>query len=117
MSNEHNSSPKSDLNTKEHVSASVYMHSEEMLMLVKELYDHWREDPKDQIGKLVDRSLWYYSGLITTNPAAFVEIMSLELGTPIVFDSGREAEICFEILNLLRKQRGVSPLGRGGIVS
>lgn len=108
----HNSSPKANLDTKEHVSVSVYMHSEGMNMLVKELYDNWREDPKDQVGKLVDRSLWFYSGLLVLNPPAFVEIMSLELGVPIIFDSGRENEICWDILNLLRKQRGVPPLAR-----
>jgi hypothetical protein len=88
------------------------MASEEFNALRKELYENWREDPETQVGKLVDRSLWYYSGLMVTNPPAFVEIMCLELGLQIVFDSGREAEICLEILNALRRQRGVSPLAR-----
>jgi hypothetical protein len=108
----HDSSPDAKLDTKEHVSLSVYLHSEEMMAVVKELYENWREEPREQVGKLVDRSLWYYSGLLTTNPAAFVEIMSLELGLNIVFDSGREQEICFEILNALRKQRGAPTLAR-----
>jgi hypothetical protein len=108
------SSPIANLDTKEHVSVSVYMHSEEQIALVKELYDHWREDPITQVGKLVDRSLWYYSGLLTYDPAAFVEVMSLELNMPhLVFDSGREAEICFEILNELRARRGALPFAKG----
>lgn len=107
----HDSSPKANLKTTEHVSTSVYFSSEEFNALRKELYDHWREEPETQIGRLVDRSLWYYSGLMVTNPQAFVEIMSLEMGLNIIFDSGRESEICLEILNALRKQRGVSMIG------
>jgi hypothetical protein len=112
MSNSHNSSPEQNLKTTEHVSASVYYSSEEFNALRKELYEHWREDPETQVGRLVDRSLWYYSGLMVTNPQAFVEIMSLELGLTIIFDSGREQEICFEILNALRKQRGAPTLAK-----
>lgn len=103
-SKKHDSSPKQNLQTKAHVSNSVYLMSEQFNALRKELYDHWREDPNDD--KIGDRSLWYYSGLMVTYPQAFVEIMSLELGLDIVFDSGREAEICFEILNALRRKRG-----------
>lgn len=106
----HNSSPRQNLQTKEHVSASVYFSSEAFNALRRELYDNWREDPELQVGRLVDRSLWYYSGLMVTNPQAFVEIMSMELRLTIIFDSGREAEICKEILNALRKQRGVSAI-------
>lgn len=104
---EHNSSPVANLDTKDHISNSVYFSSEEFNALRKELFDNWREDPNtDLIG---DRSLWYYSGLMVTYPQAFVEIMSLELGLSIIFDSGREKEICLEILNALRKRRGVAP--------
>lgn len=106
----HDSAPKQNLATKEHVSQSIYFSSEAFNALRRELYDHWREDPQTQVGRLVDRSLWYYSGLMVTMPAAFVEIMSLELGLPILFDSGREQEICLEILNALRRVRGVSSL-------
>lgn len=107
MSKKHNSSPKQNLDTKAHVSNSVYYMSEAFNQLRKELYENWREDPtEDLIG---DRSLWYYSGLMVTFPQAFVEMMSLELGLNIMFDSGKEEEICFEILNALRKKRGAFP--------
>lgn len=100
------SDPKIDLNTKAHISASVFMASEEFNALRKELYDNWREAPEyDLTGA---NSLWYYSGLMVTNPPAFVEIMSLELGLDILFDSGKEKEISLQILNALRKKRGVS---------
>lgn len=105
----HNSSPEANLQTKEHnASAVLYLSSEEFNALRKELYDHWRDDP----GSITGKDLWYYSGLMVTNPQAFVEIMSLELGLQIVFDSGKEAEICFTILNALRKRRGVHTFGR-----
>lgn len=106
VDSKHDSSPIVDLSTKEHISKSVYMHSEAMMMLVKELYEHWRMDPEDDV--MGNRSYWYYSGLLTTHPQAFVEIMSLELGIDILFDSGREAEICEMILNGLRKKRNAA---------
>jgi len=100
--------PNINLNTKEHVSKSVYMESEEFNALRKELYDHWREGP----GNGSYRDLWWYSGLMVTNPPAFVEIMALELQLPLIFDSEKQADICFTILNELRKKRGVHTFGR-----
>lgn len=111
----HDSSPVTNLATTEHVTKSVYFASEEFNALRRELFNHWREDPNDD--KIGDRSLYYYSGLMVTNPPAFVELMSLELNTSPIFDSGREAEICLEILNALRKKRGVLPLSPTTIIT
>ncbi len=104
----HDSSPVANLQTKEHrAEAVLYVNSEEFNELRRELYENWRMDPKaDTTG---GNSYWYYSGLMVTHPQAFVEIMSMELGLRITFDSGKESEICLEILNALRKKRGVSP--------
>lgn len=113
MSAEHNSSPVHNLNTKEHISQTVYMHSENMMMLVKELHDNWQDDMLDPIHGDTIPGYWYYSGLLTNNPMAFVEIMSLELGLDLIFDSGKESEICGKILNALRHKRGVPPLVLG----
>jgi hypothetical protein len=101
--------PKINLDTKEHVSTSVYIMPEEAIALRKELYDHWRAEPASFAGEN-GHALWYYSGLMVTEPAAFVEIMALETGLPLVFDSFNEAGICLQILNALRKRRGVSAL-------
>jgi hypothetical protein len=115
MNDEHDSSPKQNLDTKDHVSKSVYFHSPEMMALVKEMHEHWSEDPNtDVIG---DRSFFYYSGLLVTYPEAFVELACLEFGLNLQFDSGREAEICFDILNAMRKRRGAPTLARESFVS
>lgn len=109
---EHNSSPEANLDTKAHDATSIlYLESEEFNALRKELYDHWRDDPS-VLALPNERSLWYYSGLMVTNPPAFVEIMAMEIGEPIVFDSGKQAEICLKILNGLRRRRGVHTFGR-----
>jgi hypothetical protein len=106
MSHSNGEDPKINLNTKAHITESVYFASEEFNALRKELYDNWRMDPAlDPTGA---NSLWYYSGLMVQDPPSFVEIMNLELGLTIVFDSGNEKNICLEILNALRKKRGVS---------
>lgn len=91
-----------NLATKEHVSTSVYMNSEQFNALRKELYDHWRDDPDENS----NRDLWWYSGLMVTNPPAFVEIMALELGLSLVFDSADEAGTCKTILEALQRRRG-----------
>jgi hypothetical protein len=101
--------PKINLDTKDHVSASVYIMPEEAIALRKELYDNWRAEPASFAGEN-GQALWYYSGLMITDPPAFVELMALELGLPLVFDSFNEAGICKQILNALRKKRGVSEL-------
>ncbi len=100
--------PKTDLKSDatRHISQQVYMVSEEFNALRKELYDNWRAEPASFAGAN-GQALWYYSGLMATNPQAFVEIMSMELGEPIQFDSHNEAGICLQILNGLRKKRGV----------
>lgn len=101
-----------DLNTKHHDAGHILaLESEEFNALRKELYDHWRDEPSI-IERPGERSLWYYSGLMVTNPPAFVEIMSMEIGERILFDSDRQAEICFQILNGLRRKRGALPFAR-----
>lgn len=101
-----------DLNTKHHDAGHILaLESEEFNALRKELYDHWRDDPS-VLAVPGERSLWYYSGLMVTNPPAFVEIMSMEINEPIVFDSDKQAEICLQILNGLRRRRGVHVFGR-----
>jgi len=92
-----------------HVSNSVYFASEEFNALRKELYDYWRAEPASVAGES-GHALWYYSGLMITDPVAFVEIMALETGLPLIFDSANEAGVCLQILNALRKKRGVTGL-------
>ena len=92
-----------------HISQSVYMASEEFNALRKELYDNWRAEPASVAGES-GHALWYYSGLMVSDPVAFVEIMALETGLPLIFDSANEAQICLQILNALRVKRGVTGL-------
>lgn len=102
--------PKIDLVTKKNsVHDHVYIMSDELLALRKELYDHWRAEPASFAGAN-GQALWYYSGLLVSDPPAFVEIMALELNMPLIFDSFNEAAICKKILNGLRAKRGVSQL-------
>lgn len=95
-----------------HVSTTVYMHSEQLMMLVKELHDHWRDDPILNKHNDHARTLWFYSGLLASDAAAFIEIFNLSFNTRLVFDSQKEPELCWEMLNILRKARGVHIFGR-----
>lgn len=102
-----------DLNTKRHVSESVYMHSPELMMLVKEMYEHWKDEPgTEDIG---GRTMWWYSGLLSYDPAAFIEIFNLSFThTPkLMFDSHKEAELSLTMLNIMRRARNVAPLAGG----
>ena len=101
--------PELEKNANLHVSQNVYMASEIFNALRQELYDNWRAEPASIAGES-GHALWYYSGLMVTNPPAFVEIMSLELGLNLLFDSANEEGICMVIFNALRKKRGVSTL-------
>lgn len=107
---EHNSAPTQNLDTKEHATHSIYMSSDAFNLLRKELYENWRDDIINYKTGQHEPGYWYYSGLMVANPQAFVEIMALELDLLILFDSGKESEICGKILNALRKKRGVNPL-------
>jgi len=105
--NDGESSPTHDLSTKKHVSQSVYMHSEGMMLLVKELYEHWRDEPATEV--FGGRTMWWVSQFLTYDPATFIEMFNFKFKTAIPFDSGREHEICLMMLQELRKQRGAAP--------
>ncbi len=90
-----------------HVSASVYMHPESMTALVKELYEHWQHE------RFNHSAMYFYSGLLTADPAAYIELHNLDFGTAYVFDSERASELCFDMLNDCRKARGYHAFGRG----
>lgn len=101
--------PSTDLQTKHSDAGHILsLESEWFNMLRKELYDHWRDPPDSTM--LGSKTLWWYSGLMVTDPQAFVEICSLELDIPLVFDSNKQGEICWKILNECRRVRGVNPL-------
>lgn len=99
----HDSSPKTNLDTKEHRAEHVlYLHSEEFNALRKELYENWRD------------TLWARFGWAMVNqPPLFVAGMCEALGLVFIgFDSADESGTCLRFLNALRERRGVSPFGR-----
>ncbi len=97
---DHNGSPIADLNTKKHISESIYWCSEEFNALRKELHDNWQD------------TYWARHGWkMAFQSTMFVVDMCEELKIPFMgFDSGQEATICLRFLNELRKKRGVSEL-------
>lgn len=103
---DHNGSPIVDLNTKKHVSESVYWCSAEFNALRKELFEEWSE-----AGEAIGRpNLWAKHGWkMAFQPDMFVVDMCSDLGLVFTgFDSGKEAEICLRFLNALREKRGLS---------
>ena len=83
--NDGESSPVHDLSTK-NVSQSVYMHSEGMMLIGKELYDHWRDEPATE-------RIWRSHNVVGfpvphLRSATFIEMFNFKFKTAIPFDSG-----------------------------
>ena len=85
--NDGESSPVHDLSTKKHVSQSVYMHSEGMMLLVKELYEHWRDEPATEV--FGGRTMWWVSQFLTYDPATFIEMFKDRKSTRLELQSQR----------------------------
>ncbi len=97
---DHNGSPIVNLNTKEHVSKSVYLNSPEFNALRKEMFENWE-----------DTYFARHGWKMAFQPDMFCADMCADLGLIFLgFDSGKEAEICLRFLNALRAKRGVSEL-------
>lgn len=95
----HDSSPKTNLDTKEsRAEHTLYLASEEFNALRRELYENWRD------------TLWAKHGWKMVNqPPMFVADMCEDLGLIFTgFDAGDESGTCLRFLNALRNKRGLS---------